>query len=377
MTKPLLDVYQRLAKFLDRLPAGFPPSPGGAELKILRKLFAPEEAALFMHLDLLGEPARVVAFRARLPLAQVTAMLEKMAEKGLIASDVSAGRPVEYSVNQYVVGFMEDQVDHLDRELVVLAEEYTPVFFKDGPWSKVPQIRTIPIRESVPVEHAVMPYMRAEDIVRSHTRFAVRNCVCRQELELIGHGCGKPLDVCLSFDNGADQSVRAGRAHSITMDEALDIFKRANQAGLVLQPSNSQDPIFICACCGCCCGVLRNIKQFDNPADLVVNSFIAHHDAGLCSTCEVCLERCQMEALTLVDGLIALDVKRCIGCGLCVSTCPSGAMNLVRKAEPPSIPKDTTSNYLQMAQARDKLGLLRMAGMLVRSKIDQVLAKVF
>ena len=52
-------------------------------------------------------------------------------------------------------------------------------------------------------------------------------------------------------------------------------------------------------------------------------------------------------------------------------------MNLVRKAEPPSIPKDTTSNYLQMAQARDKLGLLRMAGMLVRSKIDQVLAKVF
>jgi len=373
----MLDVYQRLAKFLDRLPAGFPPAPGGVELKILRKLFTPAEAALFMHLDLLGESARVVAYRARLPLAQVTAMLEKMAEKGLIGSDVHTGRPVEYSVNQYVVGFMEDQVDHLDRELVVLAEEYTPVFFKEGPWSKVPQIRTIPIRESIPVEHAVLPYERAEDIVRSHTRFAVRNCVCRQELALIGKGCGKPLDVCLSFDNGADQSVRAGRAHHITMDEALEIFKRADQAGLVLQPSNSQDPIFICACCGCCCGVLRNIKQFDNPADLVVNPFIAHHAAGLCSNCEACLDRCQMEALTLVDGTIALNLKRCIGCGLCVSTCPSGAMSLVRKAEPPSIPKDTTSNYLQMARAKDKLGLLRLGAMLVRSKIDQVLAKVF
>jgi Fe-S-cluster-containing hydrogenase component 2 len=123
--------------------------------------------------------------------------------------------------------------------------------------------------------------------------------------------------------------------------------------------------------------VLRNIKQFDNPADLVSNPFIAHYDANLCSTCEACLERCQMEALTLVEGAVSLNLKRCIGCGLCVSTCPSGAMSLVRKSEPPSIPKDTVSNYLQMAQARDKLGLLRMAGMLVRSKIDRVLARVF
>jgi hypothetical protein len=52
-------------------------------------------------------------------------------------------------------------------------------------------------------------------------------------------------------------------------------------------------------------------------------------------------------------------------------------MSLVRKAQPPSIPKNTTSNYLQMAQARNKLGLLRLAGMLVRSKIDRVLARVF
>ena len=373
----MVDVYQRLAKFLDRLPAGFPSSPGGAELKILRKLFTPAEAALFMHLNLLDENAGVVAFRTRLPLAQVTCMLEKMAEKGLIASNSAPGRPVEYSVNQYVVGFMEDQVDHLDRELVDLIEEYTPVFFRESPWSKVPQIRTIPIRESIPVEHAVLPYERAEDIVHAHTRFAVRNCVCRQERDLLGQGCGKPLDVCLSFDNGADQAVRAGRARSISMEEALDIFKRADQAGLVLQPSNSQDPIFICACCGCCCGVLRNIKQFDRPADLVVNPFIARHAADLCTTCEVCLERCQMEALTLVDGSISLDLKRCIGCGLCVSTCPTGALSLVRKAQPPSIPKDTTSNYLQMAQAKDKLGLLRLAAMLVRSKIDRVLAKVF
>jgi len=372
----MADVYQRLARFLDRLPAGFPPSPGGAELKIIRKLFTPEEATLFTHLSLLGESARVIAFRAHLPQAQVVSMLEKMAEKGLISADYGPGRSAEYSVNQYVVGFLEEQVDRLDRELVELAEEYNPVYFKEGPWSKIPQMRTIPIGESIPVEHAVMPYERAEDIVRAHTRFAVRNCVCRQERELIDQGCGKPLEVCLSFDNGADQSVRAGRGRMISMDEALAIFKQADQAGLVLQPSNSKDPIFICACCGCCCGVLRGIKQFDKPADLVSNLFIAQHNAGLCLVCEACIERCQMEAITLVDWAVSLNLERCIGCGLCVSTCPSGALSLVRKAEPPSIPKDTVSNYLQMAQARDKLGMLRMAGMLVRSKVDRLLARL-
>jgi Fe-S-cluster-containing hydrogenase component 2 len=374
-----LDVYQRLARFLDRLPAGFPPSPGGTELRILRKLFTPEEAQLFMHLSLLGESVRVVAFRAHLPLAQVAPRLEKMAEKGLVAVEYPASRPdrpAEYSVNQYVVGFLEEQVDRLDLELVELAEEYNPVFFKDGPWSKVPQLRTIPIRESIPVEHAVMPYERAEEIARAHTRFAVRNCICRQERQLIGQGCGKPLEVCLSFDNGAEQSVRAGRARMISLDEALAIFKQADQAGLVLQPSNSKDPIFICACCGCCCGVLRNIKQFDKPADLVSNPFIANHDADLCSACETCLERCQMEAITLVDGTILLNLDRCIGCRLCVSTCPSGAMSLGRKVAPPAIPKDTVSTYLQMAQARDRLSIVRMASMLVRSKVDRLLAQL-
>jgi Fe-S-cluster-containing hydrogenase component 2 len=122
--------------------------------------------------------------------------------------------------------------------------------------------------------------------------------------------------------------------------------------------------------------VLRGIKQFDKPADLVSNLFIAQHDAGLCSACEACIERCQMEAITLVDWAVSLNLERCIGCGLCVSTCPSGALSLVLKAEPPSIPKDTDSNYLQMAQARDKLGMLRMAGMVVRSKVDRLLARL-
>jgi Pyruvate/2-oxoacid:ferredoxin oxidoreductase delta subunit len=297
-----------------------------------------------------------------------------MAEKGLVAVGAGPAGGLEYSANQYVVGFLEEQVDRLDRELAELAEEYNPVYFREGPWTRVPQIRTIPIGRSIAAESAVLDYESAEEILRSHTRFAVRNCVCRQEKALLGEACGKPLDVCLSFDRGAEMSVQSGRARLISLDEALAILKRADEAGLVLQPSNSKEPIFICACCGCCCGVLRGIKQFDKPADLVVNGFIARHDAEACTACGLCLERCQMEALTLENGTIHLDSDRCIGCGLCVSTCPTGALGLVRKAKAPSIPKNTVDNYLRMAGAKEGAGMLRMAGMLLRSKVDRLLA---
>ncbi|MEI6385873.1 MAG: 4Fe-4S binding protein [Spirochaetota bacterium] len=368
------DVYESLALFLDRLPAGYPAAPGGVELRILRKLFTAQEAALFVHLSLLAERARVLAFRARMPEAEVSTLLDRMARKGQISVHRERDGSDSFSVNQYVVGFMEEQVDRFDRELAELAEEYNPTFFKDGPWTRVPQIRTIPIGTSIPLEYAVMPYERAEEIVRAHSRFAVRNCVCRQEHALLGEGCGKPLDMCLSFDDGADASVASGRARAISRQEALDIFKRADEAGLVLQPSNSRDPIFICACCGCCCGVLRGIRQFDKPADLVANAFIVAHDADSCTTCGVCLERCQMDAITLVGGAISLNADRCIGCGLCVSSCAPGAMKLRRKATSPAIPRDTVSNYLKLASARSRLGMLRMAGMVVKSKVDRILS---
>ncbi len=67
----MTDIYERLAAFLDQLPAGFPPTESGVEKQILRKLFSPEEAELVMHLTLIEEEARVVAFRAHQPLEKV------------------------------------------------------------------------------------------------------------------------------------------------------------------------------------------------------------------------------------------------------------------------------------------------------------------
>ena len=335
------------------------------------------EAALFVHLSLLNESPRVIAYRAQRPLEEVTALLEEMERKGLVSgSNCKPGKPAEFAANQFVVGFMEEQVNHMDRELAEMLEAYLPEFFKRGPWFKLPQLRTIPVGESIPIQTDVMPYERAEEIVRAHTDFAVRNCVCRQERQALGKGCDKPLEICLSFDSGARYTVQTGRGRFISKDEALALLKQADQAGLVLQPANSQDPVFICACCGCCCGVLRSLKLQPKPASLVANPFIASLDPAACASCGACTERCQMGAITLGALSAELNLERCIGCGLCVSTCPTGALSLVRKpaSEQPAIPKNTLSTYLQLGQARENGGAGKLVEMMLKSKLDRLIA---
>ena len=58
------DVYEVLAKHLDNLPAGFPRTESGVEMRILHRLFTPEDAELAVHLTVLPEEPRVIARRA-------------------------------------------------------------------------------------------------------------------------------------------------------------------------------------------------------------------------------------------------------------------------------------------------------------------------
>ena len=45
------EIYSRLADALDRLPNGFPRTTSNVELRILRKIFPPEDAELASHLN--------------------------------------------------------------------------------------------------------------------------------------------------------------------------------------------------------------------------------------------------------------------------------------------------------------------------------------
>ena len=370
------DVYERLAEHLDNLPAGYPRTESGVEMRILRQLFTPEEAELAVSLSLIEEEARVVARRAKLPVAEVAGRLEAMEKKGLIFSFQRDGSPPKYQATPFAVGFYEFQVNRLDPENVKDYEEYLSSWLDHDLWAKIPQTRTIPVGESIDAEAEILSYERAEELVRAHRRFAVAPCICRRERRIAGEGCDKPLESCLSFGTAAKYYVRNELGREISREEALQILQGAEKAGLVLQPGNAKKPQFICACCGCCCGILGNIKRHPRPAEIVSSPFVAAVDVDECDACGICETRCQMEAISVDTGYALVDLGRCIGCGLCVTTCPSEAIVLTRKpaAEQRPVPRDVVDTNIKLAQARGKLGAGEMVAMFVKSRVDRLLA---
>jgi Na+-translocating ferredoxin:NAD+ oxidoreductase subunit B len=364
-------IYQKLARHLDNLPGGFPATETGVELRILKRLFAPEEAGLALHLSLISEEPRVIARRAKISREEAADRLETMALKGLILREEPEKGPMKYMAAQYVVGIWEYQVNNLDPDLIRDMNEYLP-FLGDQSW-KVPQMRVIPVGQSITPENKVLPYEMAEELIREQKKFGVRPCICRREHTMVGKGCNKPEESCLVFGMGVDYDHRNGVGRVIDLKETLDIIKRADEAGLVLQPSNTKDALFICCCCGCCCQVLKSYKRNPKPVSMVSTSFVAAHNVETCSSCGVCVERCQMEALQLEADTISLNPDRCIGCGLCVSTCPTGSISLVRKAEQPAVPKDIVQNLVQLGKARGKITTPGLMKMMVKSKLDRLL----
>jgi len=370
------DIYERLAEHLDNLPAGFPRTESGVEMRILRRLFTPGDAELAVHLTIIPEEPRVIARRAKIRVAEAAGRLEEMRKKGLILSIPQDNKPPLYTVMQFAVGFWEAQVNRLDPELVQDAEEYLFTFMDQSFWKASPQLRTIPVGKSISPRTEVMLYERAEELVRVQKTFAVANCICRQEQHILGKGCDKPQESCLSFGMAAEAVVRNGQGRAISMEEALAVLQRAEKAGLVLQPANAKNALFICTCCGCCCGVLRSLKRCLEPATVVASPFWASFTADTCKGCGACAKRCQMEAIHLIDSKAVLDLKRCIGCGLCVSTCPTNSLSLVRKpkGKQPYVPKDIKETYINLGKVRGKLSIGKMVGMQVKSKVDRLLA---
>lgn len=122
----------------------------------------------------------------------------------------------------------------------------------------------------------------------------------------------------------------------LSEQEAYPFLKNAEEHGLVhLTWSVQGGHLYICNCCGCCCHVLRGINELGISEHNVVNSqYGAQIDPDSPKACGVCAdERCQVSAIDEAEDGCKVIKSRCIGCGLCVSTCPSEAVRSIKRDE--------------------------------------------
>jgi ferredoxin len=351
------DVYEKLRSRLDDLATGYPATESKIEIRLLERLFTEEEAELFLQLSpLLQKPADVARQLNRDP-GEIAAMMEVMAQKGLLFRK-RKGELAYYAAVPYVIGIFEFQLGKMDQEFARDHETYFQTAFgRSIQANNTPVMRSIPINRQLVADYPVAPYEDVLEIIETQEKIAIAPCICRSTRNLAGENCDKPLETCFSFGSHADYYVENGMGRYISIDEARAIVKKNEIDGLVMQPFNSKKVGGMCSCCGDCCGVLRSLKMNRSPAKMVRSNYFARVDQAECTGCETCVERCQIEAVKMVDGMSTIDLERCIGCGLCVTTCPVDAIELIQKPaeqqyEPPRTGAET---YIRIMQERGKI----------------------
>lgn len=350
------NIYQNLANVLDTLPNGFPATDSGVEIRLLKKIFRPKDADLFCDLRLDLETAEQVSERTGRTLEGLEEHLSEMMKRGQIFG-IDLGGVKMFKMLPWVFGIYEFQHPHMDRELAEMCKEYDKVFSKEF-YTKKPQLmQVIPIEKEIPNQQQALHYEQVSNIIENSQSFAVFDCVCKKEKHLLDEGCDKPLEICTAY--APIPGVFDGLDHyrSISKFDAYELLDKAEEAGLVHLTWNVESGhFFICNCCGCCCGVLRAINESGISASEVINSYyLAEINPDECTLCGTCKdERCQVNAIEEGKDAYRIIREKCIGCGLCVTTCPVEAISLIRK-QPEEIvppPKSEMEWYEKRGSAR-------------------------
>lgn len=328
------NVYERLRERLDMFPQGFPKTESGVELEILQHLFAPDEAEIMLHLRPFPEKVTDIAKRAGKDETELGETLYDMSRRGLILRYVAPDDERYYFLIPWMVGIWELQLNNLTQENIKLYERYFEEgFVPSQRKQKIGGFRVIPVEKEIEGSTEIQPYEKVSQIIESHTRFAVADCICRKESRMAGKGCDKLLEACMSFGAAADFYIQNGLGREISKEEAKKILLKAEEDGLIHCSSNTAgNKTFICNCCGCCCKALAHVTKYGNPQAITRSNYYATKDQETCTTCGTCVERCQVNAIRIENDYTVIDRDRCIGCGLCVSTCPTGSITMARKS---------------------------------------------
>ncbi len=174
------DVYRDLAKRLDELPNGFPSTETGVELRILQKIFTPEDAAMALKLRPIPETVEAISERLGIAVPEMQGILDAMREKGQIASTKMYGNQV-YMMAPFVIGIYEFQLNRLDKELADLVEEYSPALMPALGGVGPALGRVVPVNAQIEGKHEVQRYEDVRALMEKAKSFQVTECICRKE----------------------------------------------------------------------------------------------------------------------------------------------------------------------------------------------------
>jgi electron transport complex protein RnfB len=304
---------------------------------LVQHMFTEEEASLARHIKTpLGRTAASVAAAAGRPVDEVDSILDSLAHDKFILFAFGSEQKRRYSLMPLLPGVFEmalirtslDSLTDWHRRLAKLfLALYDTGYFVDYVERPIPGVRYVPVGEAIDAHPQALPSDRLEEVLDRYHVFGVGLCQCRMSSQIVDRACDRPLENCIGFGDAAEYLIRHGKMRPVDRSEVLDIKREATAAGLVsfvteIDVGRSRSGAS-CSCCGCCCGGLRLIRDFNAPGLIAPPHFVPQVDLTSCIYCGRCAAACPTRAI-VVDAQARLHqhlLERCIGCGLCAVNC--------------------------------------------------------
>ncbi len=370
----LRSAYDRLSDRLNKFPQGAPPT----ELlhQILQLLFSEKEADLVSLLPIKPFTAKQAADAWKVGETEARNKLDALADRAILLDFVSKSGNRRYMLPPPMVGFFEfsmmrvredlDQkaLAELYHQYVVVQEDFGRELFSGG---ETQFGRTLVREEALPQDDAlrVLDYERATEVINTATHIGIAMCHCRHIAMHRGHACDAPMNICMTFNTGADTLIRHGHVRRIDKAECHDLLQEAKAHNLVQFGENAQQNVsFICNCCGCCCEAMLAARRFAVMRPVHTTNFLPEINDEACTGCGKCVSICPVEALSLVSAhdpnnhnrkTAQLQEDRCLGCGVCVKPCSKVAITLTPRKERVLTPANSIHRVTVQAIERGKL----------------------
>jgi ferredoxin len=256
-----------------------------------------------------------------------------MGEKGLVMT--SQTTPVFYAPLPWLTGWGDWTAYYEDEETAKLEHEYRMSWSKKIKGSNFKRniFRTVPVYETIPDKNKVAPYDDIRKIIERAENISVADCYCDLHRKKQGLETSEPMERCFLFGVYADFLIEKGYGRKVTREEAIDILNKCEDAGLVHNTTDLENPIFICNCpeyCGSNVARRRVPSPFEIHEE--IHNYYAVVDSDLCTGCEECVDCCNLMAVSVGDqGVAEINTEICVGCGICVKKCPVEALSLKEK----------------------------------------------
>jgi Na+-translocating ferredoxin:NAD+ oxidoreductase subunit B len=338
------EIYERLREKLDALGFGLPESGpvdegDRPEIRVLKELFTPEDAEVFVAMRSGYQTAESFAAASGHTLEFARQRLYELSKRGLLYRR-GGEEGLEYRLIPMAHGVFEFNVNDegLPKWFLPFAEYLgASTFMVNVTGTDTPFERTVPCNAEY-VEGGALPQDDIVSLVNGmEDCFAITDCLCRKAPHVaIGAPLKHPLRTCMYTGEWARYAVENGFAERASREEILAVIHDTEPGGRMVQVLNSEKPEVICSCDGEACLVLVQHKlRIPGPARALRSNYDAVLDLDTCTSCGVCVERCPIGALEFdeASGTVEVDLGMCCGCGLCVGACEEHALKLVKKAQ--------------------------------------------